>query len=65
MAWAQEQADACPGCGHPLSATTRPDAARQYDAEIHQCQACMVAEARVKNEPDYPGRRISIYRKAD
>jgi hypothetical protein len=40
----QLEADECPGCGHPRSQTTAPDAEGTFRASISRCWACNAAE---------------------
>lgn len=49
------EADTCSGCGHPLSETTRPDAAGEYVAGLPaRCHACDTLFHRQKDYVDVP-----------
>lgn len=63
------EADACSGCGQPLSETLKPDAAGAYEAQLPaRCHACDALYHRQKDYADVPhlhALRFGVRRKPD
>lgn len=47
LAWQEEQALACPGCGHPRDESTDEANKQAYAATVSVCHACTAKELRM------------------
>lgn len=57
LAWAEAQADLCPGCGRPRDECFDPDGP-DYQATLLRCRAC---EERDKKFTAFDGDREGLY----
>lgn len=59
-----EERDRCPGCGQPLTESTRDDAEGRYSVTEAQCSGCLARET-VADGKHYKGRMLAVWRKPD
>lgn len=54
LAWQEDKASRCGGCGHPLDETTDPDAEEAYRVHTIRCHACTARDRKDGQPLDEP-----------
>lgn len=52
LAWQDDQAVRCPGCGHHPEDVFDPEAEGQWDASLVRCHACSARDAAIEQHPN-------------
>lgn len=61
LAYLQERAEVCSGCGHPLDECRDPKTAGRWQIVVSQCEACRIAEADADNRAESKSRSRGLY----
>lgn len=54
------EADACPGCGEPMSITTSPEAEGAYRADAIRCHGCAAQSRAARDVTDTAGLLVQF-----